>query len=272
MRSNPVGSPYPEGFIYGRGEARPSGLSLAGLKISRCLKALDGIQGEVLELGCGGGQYLKALRRYRPELDLHAVDLAPDAVNAAAAISGVVCQTADVAALPYPKNKFSAVLGFDILEHVADPARVLREAFRVLVLGGRLHLYIPCEGNAGTIYMRRNHALKARWGGHKQQFTTEQISEMVRQEGFAIISLRHADYWLTQQFDYAFFSRLAGSAHSEEWWAAQSLSRGGGIKGWGLRLIRRVLSVISWLEGTVRRNRKGAMGVHLTAQKKKRLT
>ncbi len=268
MKSNPVPSPYPEGFIYGQGEARPAALSLSGLKISRCLKALAGIHGEVLELGCGGGQYLKALRRYRPDIALYAVDLAPDAVNAAAGISGVSCQAADVAALPYPENKFSGVLGFDILEHVADPSQVLREAFRVLTSGGLLHLYIPCEGNAGTIYVRRNHELKARWGGHKQQFTTEQILEMVRQEGFEVISIRHADYWLTQQFDYAFFSRLAGSAHSEEWWAAQSLSRGGGIKGWGLRLVRRALSVISWLEGTARRSRKGAMGVHLTARKR----
>jgi len=261
-------NPYPQGFVYGQGVANPRALSLSGLKIARALQALQHVRGAVLELGCGAGQYLRALRQYRPDLQLYAVDLDAQAIEQVKSIPRVVCAVAHVSALPYPENKFSAVLGFDILEHVQNPGQVLRESARVLVPGGVLHLYVPCEGNPGTVYMKKGHTVKARYGGHQQQYTTQQLVHMVQTAGFEILRLRHADYYLTQQFDYMFFSLLAKSSNPELLWAAQALRSGGGWRSWGLRLVRRMLSAISWLEGTVRRSAHRAMGVHLTASKR----
>ncbi len=261
-------NPYPAGFVYGSGEARPRAWSLSGLKVSRALKALAGVEGRVLELGCGGGQYLRALQRRRPDLRLYAVDKDPAAIQTVSRIAGLECRLADVADLPYPDGHFSAVLGFDILEHVEDPDRVLRECARVLATGGRLHLYVPCEGNPGTVYVRRGHAVKAKWGGHCQQFTTPDLLTRLGRAGFTVLAFRPADYWLTQQFDYTFFKRLDRSEHPKALWAAQSLRPGGGLAGWALRRARCLLSALSWLEGSLRRGERGAMGVHVTAVKK----
>jgi len=182
-------------------------------------------------------------------------------------VPGAVACRADVAALPYTDRTFAGVLGFDILEHVDDPARVLSEAARVLAPGGLLHLYVPCEGNPGTVYQRRGHETKARWGGHRQRFTTEGLLELIAAAGLRVSGVRHADYWLTQQLDFLFFSRLDKSPDPQRLWAAQALAPGGGIKGWALRCARRILSAVSWLENTLRRSRHGAMGVHVTAVK-----
>lgn len=260
-------NPYPAGFVYGAGEARPGAWSLSGLKIARALRALAGTEGRILELGCGGGQYLRALRRKRPDLELFAVDLDPMAAQTAGKISGLECRVADVASLPYPQGYFSAVLGFDILEHVPDPDRVLKECARVLAQGGRLHFYVPCEGNPGTVYVRRGHALKAKWGGHQQQFTTSDLISRIERVGFKMCDVRHSDYWLTQQFDYAFFKRLDQADRPEDLWAAQALRPGGGVTGWILRWARRLLSTLAWCEGRVRRGARGAMGVHVTAER-----
>ncbi|MBN1595267.1 class I SAM-dependent methyltransferase [candidate division FCPU426 bacterium] len=263
----PRANPYPRGFVYGQGAADPKAWSLSGLKIARALKALLAVKGRVLELGCGGGQYLRALRRHRPDLELHAVDLDPQAVAGAQAIAGVECVLADAGALPYASGRFSAVLGFDILEHVPDPAGVLTECRRVLGPDGLLHMYIPCEGNPETIYLRKGHDNKALWGGHRHQFTTRRLIDMITSAGFNIADLRHADYWLTQQLDYLFFDRLSKSRDPRALWAAQALHSGGGVKGFVLRWVRRILSAVTWLEGTWRRGSQGAMGVHITAIK-----
>ncbi|MCD4812265.1 class I SAM-dependent methyltransferase [bacterium] len=259
---------YPQGFVFGQGEADPKALSLSGLKIARALQALGPVKGCVLELGCGGGQYLRALQRYRPDLELFAVDLDAQAVAAVNTIPQVTCMPADVSALPFEDHQFQAVMGFDILEHVDDPGKVLREAVRVLQPGGLLHLYVPCEGNPGTVYVKKGHACKAEFGGHQQQYTTDGLAALIEKNGFDRVEIRYADYWLTQQFDYAFFSRLAKSAHPESLWAAQALRQGGGLQGWVLRQIRRALSVLAWLEGTLRTGPQGAMGVHVTARKR----
>jgi SAM-dependent methyltransferase len=258
---------YPRGFVFGRGEADPFALSLSGLKIARALRALRPVRGRVLELGCGGGQYLRALRRRRPDLELFAVDLDTGAVAAALHIPEVSACRADVSDLPFPPASFAAVLGFDILEHVARPKRVLAEVARVLAPGGRFHLYVPCEGNPGTVYQVRGHADKARWGGHVQQFTSDQVVDLITQAGLRLIKVRYADYWLTQQLDHLFFSRLAKSPDPGKLWAAQSLAPGGGLAGLALRWARRILSAASWLESVLRRSRGGSMGVHLTAVK-----
>ncbi len=258
--------PYPRGFVYGRGEADPGAWSLAGLKLARALEALREVNGRVLELGCGGGQYLRALRRRRPELEIHGIDLSPEAVREAGGIAGVTCCAADAADLPFDAGSFAAVIGFDILEHVADPARVLSEASRVLAPGGILHLYVPCEGNPGTIYQRRGHQLKARWGGHCQQFTAAGLLELLARAQWTVVRVRYSDYWLTQRLDYAFFRRLEASPNPERWWRAQALAAGGGLSGLALRGARRVLSAATWLENILRRGPAGAMGLHVTAQ------
>ncbi|MCK5242312.1 class I SAM-dependent methyltransferase [bacterium] len=266
--ANSSPNPYPPGFVYGRGVANPRSWSLSGLKIKRALRALRAVQGEVLELGCGGGQYLRALRRARPKQALAAVDLDPQALRCVEDIAEVQGTVADVQALPFKDQRFAAVMGFDILEHVNDPKRVLTESARVLVPGGILHMYVPCEGNSNTIYVKKGHVVKAKFGGHQQQYTTQQLIDLLKDSGFEILRQRHADYFITQQFDYMFFNRVARSNNPQALWAAQALQTNGGLKGWCLRQARRVLSVITWLEGSIRHSARGAMGVHVTARKR----
>jgi SAM-dependent methyltransferase len=264
-----ISHPYPAGFVFGRGVADPGAFSLSGLKIRRCLAGLAGLrQGRVLELGCGGGQYLRAIRRARPELVLAAVDLDPGAIAAVADIQDAACMVADAGLLPFSDRVFDAVIGFDILEHIPEPAQVLAEAGRVLVHGGLLHLYVPCEGNPGCVYQQRGHSLKARWGGHVQQFTTPALAALVQHAGFEIIRLRPSDYWITQQLDYLFFSKLDQSPHPEKLWAAQALAPDRSLSSRLLRLARRILSMVSWLEAVLRHGERGSMGVHITAKKK----
>jgi hypothetical protein len=80
--------------------------------------------------------------------------------------------------LPVPACSFDAVLSTQVLEHVAEPANVLREMHRLLVPGGRIYLTLPLA-----------------WELHEEPFdfyryTRYGISHLLRVHGFTEIDAR----------------------------------------------------------------------------------
>ena len=88
----------------------------------------------VLEAGAGPGFLEEAARERRPDLRWIASDLHPVPWNDLAA---------DASRLPLASASIDAVLGLDVLHHLAAPAAFFREAGRVLREGGRLALVEP---------------------------------------------------------------------------------------------------------------------------------
>lgn len=80
----------------------------------------------VLDVGCNGGY----LAGYLPGCEVHGID--PSEVAVRAAQSRLASASVGVAeALPFPDQSMDVVVMGYILERVADPALVLREAHRV---------------------------------------------------------------------------------------------------------------------------------------------
>ncbi len=67
----------------------------------------------------------------------------PHAVGIDVAASPATACVGDGHRLPFPDETFDAVLSFAVLEHVADPAQVVREAARVLKPGGCVYIVVP---------------------------------------------------------------------------------------------------------------------------------
>ena len=88
----------------------------------------------VLEVGAGPGFLAEYARTHRPDLRWLASDLHAARWNTLAA---------DAGRLPLATDGVGAVLGLDVLHHLAAPADFFREAARVLRDGGRLALVEP---------------------------------------------------------------------------------------------------------------------------------
>ena len=256
-------------FVLGERLANPKEKSVRGFKAAYCLSVLQKVRGSLLEVGCGGGQYLRMLRQHRPDLAMHGIDLDPAAVGIAAQDRQCAVVCASAGQLPYQPEQFSAVVGLDILEHVDDPLLAVREVHRVMGKGGVGCFYVPCEGNRGGIYSILGHYdRKKRHTGQIQRFTTDQVIGLFQTAGFQVREVRHTDHFIGQVIDYLFFRQLERSRDPEALWAAQELGvKNGQLHSFLLCLARVITSAVTWCEWKLCSGRRGSMGVILSVEK-----
>jgi ubiquinone/menaquinone biosynthesis C-methylase UbiE len=85
---------------------------------------------------------------------------------------------ATLESLHLPSSSVAAVSLFDVIEHLADPMRVLIECMRVLRPGGRVYVTVPAYG-----WLWSEEDLYAR---HQRRYTRSQLEQELRSSGFAL--------------------------------------------------------------------------------------
>lgn len=178
-------------------------------------RAVRGRRGPTLEVGCGAGRFLRALRRVEPGLNLFGCDLnlaALRAARAARAAGPGAYVAADAQRLPFSDGQFATLLVFDVIEHLPCPGQALRELRRVARPGALLHLLVPCEGEPGTLHwllwkLGRGHRLKERQAGHIQRFRQADVLRLLPEAGFQVESVAHSMHWSGQVVDHLLYLR-----------------------------------------------------------------
>lgn len=110
-------------------------------KYSDFIKKYSKSKENILDVGCGTGTALSLL--LNSERELFGVDLSLPSTEIALqkGLKNIQCYDGDI--LPFKDGKFAVVGSHDVLEHVENPEKFLKEQVRVLKIGGYLIIVCP---------------------------------------------------------------------------------------------------------------------------------
>jgi len=144
----------------------------------------------VLDVGCGDGHLLGLVRAEAPfPLELDGVELAAEAA-AEAIRRGVRLHEGRVEDVPLPPNAYDLIVMNQLIEHVADPAAVLRRIGTALRPGGHVFLETPNLDSLDARLFRRRY-----WGGyhlprHFHLFDRHTLPRLVAAAGLETVAMR----------------------------------------------------------------------------------
>ena len=148
----------------------------------------------VLDLGCGAGRFVAALRD--AGCDPVGVEVAAAALERARenAPGADLRLLEPDGSIPLEHGSVDLVWCSEVLEHVADGAHLLLEARRVLRPGGRILLTVPFHGRlqAAAIALARFDAHFDPQGQHLRFFTRTSLARVLRAAGFEAVRVRGA--------------------------------------------------------------------------------
>lgn len=142
----------------------------------------------VMDIGCGWGQTLKYLAARGAQCS--GFDPAPEAVAHVQSM-GIECVRAGMEKMDvFGERRFDVVLLMNVLEHLADPVRVVHNIrTQVLKPGGVLVVEVPNEFNAFQVAGQQTHGLAQWWvapPAHLNYFSASSLTALLRGTGFDV--------------------------------------------------------------------------------------
>jgi len=219
----------------------------------------------ILDDGCGSGELTRAIFKKTTHATLIGCDIDTAALQdfkqhlAGEAIRIKKC---DVQRLPFADASFDLVFMFDVLEHVSHPEKTLAEINRVLRPQGIFHLVVPCEGDLMTIdgwikkLFRKN--LKEKPIGHIQQFTYQEVLQLLTKKGFIVKKVHFSYYFLYQLLSvlyYAYATFLKSGeyipllGHKKQTGGSFLLEKGVIVGGWLVYLETKLFQLLPSIRG-----------------------
>lgn len=156
--------------------------------------------GVVVDAGCSSGYLLEDLRDALPDAQLIGVDLVASGLRTAhELVPEATLLLADVCDLPVIDGSVDAVVSANLLEHVSDDERALREFHRILAPGGRAAIVVPAGPGTYDYYDR--------FLDHERRYARHELAGKAGRAGFRVLhdgyigSLIYPAFWAVKKLN-----------------------------------------------------------------------
>jgi SAM-dependent methyltransferase len=139
----------------------------------------------ILDVGTADGLMLAALKQKLNGATFLGIDYSLKLLQAAP-VNGALKMQADALSLPFRAKLADAVIATAVIEHVADPARLVQECARVLRPHGLLILTTPdplMDRVATAIGLLKD-------SGHQETFNLKKLRALCQENGFDVVEAR----------------------------------------------------------------------------------
>ncbi len=187
---------YPPSYWFAAGETAAERLEEAYRRlvlsdhVRFVRRALEnsGEDGPILDVGCGGGLFLRLMAENGVRVIGHEISL--DAARVATHVNGVPAVCGQLPRNALPAGSCAVVTMFHLLEHLYDPAAYVEAAHELLKPEGRLVIQVPNASSWQTLLFGR------RWNGydvprHLFNFKPKDIENLLDACGFEAVRWKH---------------------------------------------------------------------------------
>ena len=138
------------------------------------------LQGKIIDIGCGDGTFLSLLPQNRGT-QLYGLDISNEAITQAKKKSYISqLFLGDLTKKEtLPQEKFDVVICSEVLEHIQDCSRAIRNISQLIKKGGKLLLSVP--------HCRKYWTIHDTFSGHYKRFEKSEIERELKKNGFEII-------------------------------------------------------------------------------------
>lgn len=140
----------------------------------------------ILDIGCGSGLMLKALK---PFGKIYGMDASNDAINFSRTLNtGVIKKGSLPNNLPFSKESFDLIVALDVIEHIEEDGEALNSINYLMKKNGILVLTVPALMSLWSKFDEVNH--------HKRRYRKSELSHKIKAANFQILRISYFNSFL----------------------------------------------------------------------------
>ena len=171
----------------------------------RCVRNWVPSGGVIMDIGCSSGHMLHLLRKELPDAQLVGADYVSGPLEKLnRQLPSVPLMQFDLTACPLEDGFADAVIALNVLEHIPDDGKAIRQMFRILKPRGKAIIEVPAGPGLYDIYDRRLL--------HHRRYRMSDLTSQFEQSGFRILEKSHLGvflypaFWLVKKWNRRYLS------------------------------------------------------------------
>ncbi len=149
------------------------------LAVKAALEHIGQSKARILDVGCSSGYLLQEMAISFPAASLWGMDCYDAGLKKAAEIVPTAqLQKSDIAENNFPDEFFDTVTCLNVLEHIKDDEKALRDIWRVLKNGSVAFFSVPAGPELFDFYDELH--------GHERRYTLKQLEDVIKRAGFSV--------------------------------------------------------------------------------------